>query len=169
MSRDRGDRQAGDAVLGHDVEGLAEGDVRGDGDGVDDHAGFGALDAVDLLELAVDGEIAVNDADAALACDGDGEARFGDGVHGGGGERDVELELAGELRGGVDFGGQDGGFAREEEDVVEGESFVDGTVDHGSLENWDLMMGLDRRAQTEVCATGGRSEVRPVHWELLMS
>ena len=29
-------------------------------------------------------------------------------------------------------------------------------------------MGLDRRAQTEVCATGGRSKVRPVHWELLL-
>ena len=39
--------------------------------------------------------------------------------------------------------------AREEEDVVEGESFVDGTVDHGSLENWDLIMGLRSRAQTE--------------------
>ena len=75
---------------------------------------------VDFLELAVDGEIAVNDADATLAghADADGSG-FGDGVHGGGGERDVELELAGELRGGVDFGGQDGGFAREEEDVVE--------------------------------------------------
>ena len=140
-----------------------------DGDRVNDHAGFGAFDAVDFLELAVDGEIAVNDADATLAGDADGEAGFGDGVHGGGGERDVELELAGELRGGVDFGGQDGGFAREEEDVVEGESFVDGTVDHGSLENWDLIMGLDRRAQTEVCATGGRSKVRPLHWDLLMS
>ena len=106
------DGEAGDAVLGHDVERLAEGDVGRDGDRVDDHAGFGALDAVHFLELAVDREIAVDDADATLAGNADGEARFGDGVHGGGGERNVEGELAGEFRGGVDFGRQDGGFAR---------------------------------------------------------
>src|SRR5258708_14702470 len=107
-----GDGEAGDAVLGHDVERLAKGDVGRDGDRVDDHAGFGALDAVHFLELAVDREIAVDDADATLAGNADGEARFGDRVHGGGGERDVCGGVAGGFRGGVDFGWQDGGFAR---------------------------------------------------------
>src|SRR5271170_6504263 len=112
------DGKAGDAVLSHDLEGLRDGDVRRDGDGVDDHAGFGALHAVDFFALAVDGNVAMNDADTALACDGDGQARFGDGVHGGGSERDVDGEFAGELRGGFDFGGDYGGFARKEEHVV---------------------------------------------------
>ena len=128
-----GDGKAGDAVLVHDFEGLAEGDVGGDGDGVDDHAGFGTLDTVDFFDLAVDGHVAVDDADAALAGDADGEAGFGDGVHGGGGEGNVEGEFAGELRGGVHFGGQDGGFAGEEEDVVECQTFGNGTFNHGSL------------------------------------
>src|SRR6266446_2064068 len=113
------DGEAGDAVLGHDVERLAKGNVGRDGDRVDDHAGFGALDAVHFLELAVDGEIAVDDADATLTGNADGEARFGNRVHSGGGERNVDGQLAGEFRGGVNFGRQDGGSARSDENVVE--------------------------------------------------
>src|SRR5208282_3567902 len=132
-ARTASDRQAGDAVLVHDFEGLADGDVRGDGDGIDDHAGFGAFDAIDFLGLTIDGHVAMDDADAALARNADGQARFRDGVHGGGRERDIERELAGELRGGVHVGGQDGGFAREEQDVVKCETFGDGTVNHENL------------------------------------
>ena len=106
------------------------------------------------------GMIAVNDADATLARDGDGQAGFGDGVHGGGGEGNVELELAGEMQVRVSTSvGRTEDLPGQEKHVVESETFGDGTVDHGSLENWDLIMGLDRRAQTEVCATGGRSKV----------
>ena len=72
----------------------------------------------------------MNDADAALARDADGQARFGDGVHGGGSERNVDGEFAGEVGGGVDFGGKHGGFAGLEQDVVERKTFGDRTVNH---------------------------------------
>ena len=84
------DGKAGDAVLGHDFEGLAERNVRGNRNGVNDHATFGALYAVDFFALAVDGHVAVDEADAALAGDGDGQTGFGYGVHGGGGQGNVE-------------------------------------------------------------------------------
>ncbi len=112
-TRAAGNGKAGYAVLIHDFQGLADGDVRGDGDGIHDHAGFGTLDAVDFFGLAIDGDVAMDDADAALARDADGQARFGDGVHGGRRERDIEREIAGEFCGGVNLGGQDGGFAGE--------------------------------------------------------
>ena len=101
-----------------------------DGDRVDDHAGFGALDAVDFFALAVDGHVAMDDADAALPRDADGEVGFRDGVHGGRSDGNVERELAGEFGGGIDFRGQNGGLAREEQDVVERKTFGDGTVNH---------------------------------------
>src|SRR5580704_14297908 len=132
-ARAAGDGQAGDAVLGHDLEGLANGDIRRNGDGVDDHTGFGALDTIDFFRLAVERHIAMNDADAALPGDADGEARFRDGVHGGGSERNVEGEFTGEIRGGVDVGGKDGRAARLEEHVVECKTFGDGTVNHDYL------------------------------------
>jgi len=128
-----GDGQAGDAVLGHDFEGLAESDVGRDGDGVNDHAAFRAFYAVDFFPLAIDGHIAVNDADASLAGDGDGQTRFGDGVHGGGSQRDVDGELAREIGAGVDVGWKHGGFAGEEKHVVKRKAFVNCAFDHSIL------------------------------------
>src|SRR5215471_818650 len=125
-----GNGQAGDAVLIHDFEGLADSDVRRNGDRVDNHARFGALHAVDFFALAVDGNVAVDNADAALPRDADGKAGFGDSIHSGRSDRYVERELAGEFRGGVDFRGQNGGLARQEQDIVERKAFGDGTVDH---------------------------------------
>ena len=128
-----GDGKAGDAVLGHDLEGLTEGDVWRDGDGIDDHAAFGAFDAINFFILPVDGHVAVNDADTALAGDSDGEAGLGDGIHGGGGERDIEDEGAGEVGACFYFGGKDGGFAGEQENVVKCETFGNRTIDHTNL------------------------------------
>ena len=78
-----GDGDAGDLEAAHEFERVGDGLLGRDGDGVDDHAGFGALDLVDLAGLLLDGEVAMDDADAALLGHGDGQARLGDGVHGG--------------------------------------------------------------------------------------
>ena len=84
------DGQAGDAVVAAEAVEFVDGRVGADGDRVFDHAGFAALDLADLRGLFLDGEVAVQDADAALAGHGDGHARFGDGVHGGGQERHAQ-------------------------------------------------------------------------------
>ncbi len=120
-----GDGDAGDLVAAHDLKGGGDGFFGGDGDGVDDHAGFGALDLVDLAGLLLDGEIAVDDAHAALLGHGDGEARLGDGVHGGGHERGVEGDGAGEACLRADLGGDDVRVGGDQEDIVEGQGFGD--------------------------------------------
>ena len=114
MTLERG----GDGLLGRD------------GDGVDDHAGLGALDLVDLAGLLLDGEVAVDDAHAALLGHGDGQARLGDGVHGGGHQRGVEGDVAGELGLGADLGGNDFAVGGDEEDIVEGQGFCDRGFNH---------------------------------------
>ncbi len=74
-------------------------DISGrDGDGIDDHSAFRALHAVDFFGLALDGHVAVNESDAALARDGDGQARVGDGVHRRGHDGDIQRDLAREAR-----------------------------------------------------------------------
>ena len=115
------DGEAGDAVLTAGLVELLEGGLGVDGDGVGNHAGLGALDEVDLVRLVLDREVAVQDADAALARHRDGHARLGDRVHGAGEQRDAQVEVAGESRRGVDLARDDVGFAREQEDVVVGE------------------------------------------------
>ena len=108
-------------VSGLPVVDLGEGVVRGAGDRVGDHAGLGALDQVHLAGLVLGGEVAVQDADAAGAGHGDRHPRLGDGVHGGGDERDRQPDAAGEPGAGVHLGGHDVRGARDEQDVVVGQ------------------------------------------------
>src|SRR5208337_5566024 len=102
-----------------------------------------------------------DDADAALARNADGQARFRDGVHGGGRERNIERKIAGEFCGGIDFGGQDRGFAREEQDVVECKTFGDGAVSHEHL---------GRKSKIEIGKSGilggGPETAQPSGWPL---
>ena len=125
-----GDRDAGDLEAAHEFEGVGDGLLGGDGDGVDDHAGFRALDLVDLASLLLDGEVAMDDADATLLGHGDGQARLGDGVHGGRDERGAESDVMGELGLGADLGGDDLAVGGDEQDIVEGECFGKRGGDH---------------------------------------
>ncbi len=125
-----GDGDAGDLVTAHDLEGGGDGFLGRDGDGVDDHAGFRALDLVDFAGLLLDGEVAVNDSHAALLGHGDGEAALGDGVHGGGHERGVEGDGAGKACLRADLGGDDVRIGGDQEDVVEGQGFGDFRQNH---------------------------------------
>ena len=88
---------AGDLELGHEGFGVADGGVRVDDDGIGDHARLTALHLVHFLGLAVDAEVLVDDADAPLLGQGDGQAALGDGVHGGGEEGDPQGDAAGSV------------------------------------------------------------------------
>jgi len=67
----------------------------------------------------------VHDADATLLRDGNGQARFGHGVHGGGHQRQVQADVAGELRRKGSVLGQDLRIGGDEEDVVKGKGFTE--------------------------------------------
>ena len=85
-----GDRHAGDVIALHDRQRLAHGRVGRQRDRLDDHARLGALDLVDLGDLILDREVAVDDAETALPRQGDGHPRLGDRVHGRGEDRNGE-------------------------------------------------------------------------------
>ena len=86
---------------------------------------FELLHPADLGGLLFGAEVLVDDADAAVLRHGDGHVAFGDGVHRGGDQRDVEADAAGEAGAGVGSRGQDLGVAGNQQDVVEGEGFLD--------------------------------------------
>src|SRR5205085_1466359 len=91
-----GDGHAGDVVVVHEADGVAEGVVGAEGDRLDYHARLGALDLVYLAGLVLDGHVAVDHADATLAGHSDCHAALGDGVHGGGDDGHVEGDAGGE-------------------------------------------------------------------------
>src|SRR5690606_31598081 len=78
----------------------------------------------DLIGLLGRREIAMDDADAAGLSDGNGQPRFGNGVHCRGQDRDTDRDFLGDAGGDVRFAGQDLGAPRQEEHVVEGQSNI---------------------------------------------
>ena len=87
------------------------------------------LTRLHLARLGLDAHVLVDDADAAFLRDRDREARFGDRVHGGGQDRQIETDRAGELRAQIGVARQEIGVRRDQEHVVEGECFLENT--HG--------------------------------------
>ena len=85
-----GDRNARDAVLPHQLVRFAYPVARGKRDRVHDHSALGALHPIDFRRLVLDGQILVDDPDAALLGHGDGEPGLGDRIHGRAGQRNVQ-------------------------------------------------------------------------------
>ena len=112
-------RDPRDLVAGHDFEGFRDLLLRPASDRVDDHAGLGPFDAVDLLGLSGDRQILVDHAQPALLGHRDGEARLRDGIHRGGNDRNVQRDVVRELRPQVHVARVDARVRREEQHVVE--------------------------------------------------
>ena len=108
----------------HQRERLGYGRVPGERDRLDDHSRLAALDLVDLGDLILDREVAVDDADAADPRERDREPRLGDGVHRRGHDRDRELDLARQPRARRDVVREHLRLGGHEQDVVEGQPFA---------------------------------------------
>ena len=142
-------REAGNAVLLRQFLHVAHGDVRRDGDRIAQQARLVALDSRHLGRLLLGREILVNDADAALLRDGDGQARFGHGVHRGGHQRHVQLDVAGQACREAGVARQDLGVRRHQQHIVEGERFAKKAHGEGSRRKSELYggeQGLTRRS-----------------------
>ena len=102
---------------------IGEGLIGMNGDRVHHHAGFKLLHLAHFLRLGRYVEIIMNDADAAGLGHGDGEAAFGDGVHGRGDQRHIEADVFRKAGRGVGLGRENRGCRRHQEDVVKRQGF----------------------------------------------
>ena len=118
-----GDRDPRDLVARHQLERVGDERVRPQRHRLDDHPRLGPLDLVDLGDLVLDREVAMDDAEPALARQRNREPRLGDRVHRSRDDRDLERDRAGEARGRADVVRQHGRLGRQEQDVVEGQAF----------------------------------------------
>src|SRR3954463_5940222 len=124
LARTGDDGNAGDAVIAHQLERVVERGVGADGERVHHHARLVALDLPNLGGLPFGIEIAVDDADAAGLRHGDRHAGFGDRVHGGSHDRNVERNGAGDAGADVDLARHDVRQARLQQHVVERKGFA---------------------------------------------
>ena len=116
-------REARNIVGFLDLQRVGEDRVGGNGQRVDDHPGFELLDLKDLGRLLFGGQVLMDDAHAAGLGHGDGEAAFGDRVHGRRQQRNAEIDGPRQAGRSVGVGGQDVGFGRHQEHIVEGKGF----------------------------------------------
>src|ERR1700719_4118731 len=65
----------------------------------------------------------MHEAEPALPRHGDGQPRFGDGIHRRGHQRNIQRNFPGDVRLGVDFRGKHRGFSREQQHIVKRQTF----------------------------------------------
>ena len=118
-------RKTGDAKLLRQIHDLAHGVAGRDHYRVTQHAGFIAFDFGHLRRLLLRREVLVHDTNTALLRDGNRQPGFGDGVHGGRHQRQIQRDIAGEAGRKRGVLGQDLGERWHQQNVVEGERFAD--------------------------------------------
>ena len=116
------DGDAADLVLLHQREGVAHGVRLGDGDRVVDHAVLGAFHAPHVRRLFGDRHVLVDDPDTPFTSQSDRKRRFGDRVHRGRDDRNVEFDITRKAAGDIHFARQHLGVGGYEQDIVERES-----------------------------------------------
>ena len=117
-------RHARDVVLAGQLEQFAHRAIRSDGDRIANDAAFELLHRAHFPRLLFDRHVLVDDTDAAFLRHCNGKARFRYGVHGRGHQRDVQRDRSSEAGLEIDFGRQDVGQGRQQQNVVEGECVV---------------------------------------------
>ena len=100
-------RDARDLVFRHQAQRIGERLVGMDDEWVNHHAGLELLDLADLVGLALDRHVAVDDAEAAGLRHRDGKRRFGNCVHCRRDQGYAELDRAGQASSGIRLGGKD--------------------------------------------------------------
>jgi len=125
LGRAGDDGNARKTVILHQRQRVRQHRVGADGQRIDHHAGFILLDLPDLRGLPFGIEIAVDDADAAGLRHRDRHARFGDRVHRGRDDRDVQRDRAGHMRADIGLRRQDIRETGFQKHIVEREGFTD--------------------------------------------
>src|SRR6188768_430937 len=115
----------------HDVQCLTQGLLGFDRDWLQNDSRFSALDLSDLSRLVFHAEIFVNEANAALAGHGDGQAGFGHTVHGRADQGNVQLDPLGQLRLHVHVHREHIARRRNQQDVVKSQTLAETLLKHG--------------------------------------
>ena len=123
-------RQPGNLVRAGELDHGTHPHVGRYGDRVAQHTGLVALDFEHLGRLLCRRKVLVNDADSALLRQGDGQARVGNGIHGGGYQGKFQRNAAGKPRAQVGLPGEHGRIGRYQEHVIESQRFFSETHAH---------------------------------------
>src|SRR6266571_4007805 len=120
-----GHRESRYLILIHEIESMMHGMFRRNGHRVDDHSALRTLDAVHLFGLALEAHVAVDEAEPSLAGHGDRQMRLRNRIHRRGDHGNIQGDAASEAGARVRLGRKHRGFSRQQQNVVERQTFYD--------------------------------------------
>ncbi len=141
-----GNRHAGNPVAAHHFQGVGDFFVRRHRDRIDDHAALGALDLVDFAGLLLDGEVAVNDAETSLLCQGDCHARLGHGIHRRADDGNIQRNFLGQMGLRVHRCRHHIGLGRQQQHIIEGQRFGNRKLYHCGFSVIEMERNIDCRS-----------------------
>ena len=124
------DGETADAVLAHQLLRALHGVSGRKRDRIRNDAVLGSLDFLNFERLSLWRNIFVDDADAALLGQCDGQRRLGHRVHGRRDQRNIQADAPGELRPRISGLRRDLAVPRNQQDVVKSDSVLDNLVLH---------------------------------------
>ena len=102
---------------------FAHGGVGGDTDWIGNNSAFVFLDRAHFACLILNAHAFVDDAHATFLRHGNGQTGFGDRIHRGRDQRDIEVDSAGQTRFEVDLVWQHEGVSGDQQNIVKREGF----------------------------------------------
>ncbi|BBG30506.1 cation/multidrug efflux pump [Zymobacter palmae] len=124
-------------------------------DGLFDDDRFEFLDLANFMGLLFDGHVLVDDADTTFLRHADGQARFGNGIHRGRQQRNVDRQLARQASAELNILRQYIGIAGDKKNVVKGKRFL-GNAEHGmspvfEMNESPIDLATTRRSSDQRC------------------
>ena len=113
-------RDTADAVAAHHSFSCGQGRIGGQGDWIDDHAAFAAFDLIDLFDLLLDSEVAMDHPQAPLARQRNRQFALGYCIHRGTDDGNFELQPLVQLDREIHFGGQGLGITWCQQYIIKG-------------------------------------------------
>ena len=123
-------RKSGNPVTACQPEQLANRHFRRDGDRILQHAGFEPFHFRHFSGLHLGRHVLVNDAEAAFLGQRNRKTRFADGVHRGGQQGEIDVDVAGNTGTEAYIAWQNTRMCRHEQHIIEGQRLLDNTHDY---------------------------------------
>ena len=117
------DRNPGNVLFLHQLLGPADRLAGREGHRIENDAMLRPLDLGNLPPLGLDGEVLVDDADAAFLGQRNRQSGLGDRIHGGRDDRDIDRHVFRELRARIRLARHEITFPRDQQDIVKCDAF----------------------------------------------
>ena len=124
------DRDSGNPITFHQLQGFADRLGGFDGDRIGDHSAFRAFNPIDLIRLFLDGEVFMNYSETAFLCHADRCVGLRHRIHRRAEKGNVALKFARQFAFQGNLGGMNLCITRNQKNIIKGQTIENSIADH---------------------------------------